>query len=122
MIYGIPTGDKFEVDFLGRDGQVLFHFNVRFHEKKVVRNAQINGEWGVEEREGSFPFKKDTAFDLVIQNQPYSIQIFINNQRYATFAHRVANPRSDYHAIRVQGNVDLTGLEVTYPHHGTVEY
>ncbi|KAI6175991.1 Galectin [Aphelenchoides bicaudatus] len=111
LIYGTPTGsDRFDVDFLGRDGQILFHLSIRLHEKKVVRNAQINGEWGVEEREGAFPFKKDLAFDLVIQNQPYSIQIFINNKRYATFAHRVADPRHEYHAIRITGDVDLTGL------------
>jgi hypothetical protein len=101
LVYGIPTGDKFEINFLGHDGQILFHLNVRLHEKKVVRNSCLHGEWGVEEREGTFPFKKDVAFDLVIQNQPYSIQIFINGKRYGTFAHRVANPRHDYHAIRV---------------------
>lgn len=47
LIYGIPTGDRFEIDFLGHDGQILFHLNVRLHEKKVVRNACLNGEWGV---------------------------------------------------------------------------
>jgi hypothetical protein len=122
LIYGIPTGDRFEIDFLGRDGQILFHYNARLHEKKVIRNAQINGEWGNEEREGVFPFKKDIAFDLVIQNQPYSIQIFINNKRFATFAHRTQDPKHDYYAIRVSGDLDLTGLEVTYPHHHTLEY
>jgi len=119
MVYGIPTGKDFEINFLGHNGEILFHLNVRMGEKHVVRNTNLSGEWGPEEREGVFPFKKDTAFDLVIQNQPYSIQIFVNNKRFATFAHRTRNPRQDYHALRIAGELDLTGLEVTFPHSGT---
>jgi len=122
LINGIPTGDRFEIDFIGRDESILFHYNVRLNEKKVIRNSFINGVWGTEEREGVFPFKKDTAFDLVIQNQPYSVQIFVNGNRIGTFAHRTSNPRHDYHKIRVSGTVDLTGLEVTYPHHEAHPY
>jgi len=123
MVYGIPTGKDFEINFLGHNGEILFHYKVLMSDKHVVRNANLHGEWGPEEREGVFPFKKDTAFDLVIQNQPYSIQTFVNNKRFATFAHRTSNPRQDYHALRISGDVDLTGIEVTYPHsHTTREY
>lgn len=44
---------------------------------KVVRNSQIGGTWGTEEREGPFPFKKNIGFDLVIYNEAYSIQVIV---------------------------------------------
>uniref|UniRef100_A0A0R3RS70 Galectin n=1 Tax=Elaeophora elaphi TaxID=1147741 RepID=A0A0R3RS70_9BILA len=93
-LYGIPKGERFEVDF-------------------VVRNAQIGDVWGQEEREGSFPFKKDIGTDIFFHNAPYSIQIFVNGKRYGTFAHRTSNPGEDYKAVRVAGDFELTGIEFT---------
>jgi len=37
-------------------GDILFHFNPRRSEMKVVRNALTNGSWGAEERIGGWPF------------------------------------------------------------------
>ncbi|KAI6192943.1 Galectin [Aphelenchoides fujianensis] len=87
LINGIPTGDRFEIDFIDRHGNILFHLNPRLHEKK-----------------------------------PYSIQIFINGKRFGTFAHRTADPKHDYHAIRCAGDFELTGLEISAPHGQTYEY
>lgn len=112
-VYAIPKGERFEIDFLARNGDMLFHFNPRFKEKKVVRNAQVGGAWGNEEREGTFPFKKDIATDIVFYNEPYSIQVFIDGQRFCTFAHRTSRPGEDYVALRVGGDLELTGLEFT---------
>lgn len=42
---------------------------------QVVRNAEIGKVWGQEEREGTFPFKKDIGTDIVFYNEPYSIQV-----------------------------------------------
>lgn len=111
LLYGMPTGKKFEINLIGGNGDVLLHFNPRFKETAVIRNSSIGGTWGQEEREGGFPFKKDIAFDLVLVNEPYSIQIFIDNQRFGTFAHRTANPAFDYKGIRIDGELELTGLE-----------
>jgi len=114
LIYGMPNGKSFSVNFLGRNGDILFHFNPRFNENAVVRNSSTNGSWGNEEREGGFPFKKDIAFDLVIVNEAYSIQIFVDNQRFGTFAHRTPNPAMDYTGISVEGELELTGLEFSH--------
>jgi hypothetical protein len=111
-IYGIPQGDRFEVNFLGANGDILFYFNPRLGEKHVVRNSCIAGQWGNEEREGPFPFKKEIGFDLVIVNEPYSIQVFVDQQRIGTFAHRTNSPQSDYVSLRIDGKVELTGLEL----------
>jgi len=114
FIYGEPKGD-FSVNFLGQNKEdIHFHFNPRFSEKKVVRNnfSNTSGAWGNEEREGEFTFKKGQGFDLVIQNEPYSLQIFINDHRFGTFAHR-ANPDHDYKALSISGEVEITGVEVS---------
>lgn len=111
-LYGIPKGERFEVNLVGLNGDILFHFNPRFGDKQVVRNSSIGGQWGNEEREGPFPFKKDVGFDLVIVNEPYSIQLFVDDQRIGTYAHRTGNPDGDYAALRIAGDVELTGVEL----------
>ncbi|KAM3729017.1 Surfeit locus protein [Dirofilaria immitis] len=100
-LYGIPKGERFEVNFVAENGDILFHFNPRFKEKKIVRNAKIGDVWGEEEREGIFPFKKDIGTDIVFHNEPYSIQIFVDGKRYGTFAHRTSNPHNDYVRLQV---------------------
>lgn len=110
-LYVIPKGDRFNVDLIARNGDILFHFNPRFDQNKVVRNACKGGAWGNEEREGPFPFKKDCGFDLTIVNEPYSIQIFYNNEQLGTYSHRTQNPAEDYIGIRIGGDAEITGIE-----------
>lgn len=111
MVYGTPTGNRFEINFVAANGNILFHFNPRIDEGVVVRNSEVGSEWQKEEREGGNPFKKGTAFDLVIVNEPYSIQVFVDNKRFATFAHRTGSPSHDYAICRIDGELELTGLE-----------
>jgi len=110
-IYGIPKGD-FNVNFVGATDDMLFHFNPRFSETQVVRNSQINGDWGNEEREGKFPFKKNVSFDLAIHNEPYSIQVYLNGEHYCSYAHR-ANPSGDYKSLKINGELEVTGVEIS---------
>lgn len=114
FLYGKPTGKRFEINLYGRNNDILFHYNPRFSEKQVVRNAQVGGTWGNEEREGTFPFKKNIGFDLVILNEPYSIQIFHNNERVGTFSHRTSDPNRDYVRLGISGDLELTGLEFSH--------
>ncbi|CAI4229159.1 unnamed protein product [Auanema sp. JU1783] len=102
-MYGIPKGDKWNLDLLGQNGDILLHFNPRFKEKAIVRNSHRNGFWDNEEREGHFPFHKNEGFSLTIVNEPYSIQ------------HRTANPSTDYVGLRLDGEVEVTGIE--FSHH-----
>lgn len=44
---------------------VVFHFNPRFHEQTIVRNSNIDGRWGPEERGGDFPFVQGRRFEVV---------------------------------------------------------
>lgn len=44
---------------------VVFHFNPRFNEQTIVRNSNIDGRWGPEERGGGFPFVQGRRFEVV---------------------------------------------------------
>ncbi|MFH4973884.1 hypothetical protein AB6A40_000593, partial [Gnathostoma spinigerum] len=112
---GTPK-DNFSFNLLSRNGDILFHFNPRFNEKKIVRNSCKNGMWENEEREGAFPFKKNIGFDLVFHNQPYAMQIYFDGQRILTFAHRCSDPKRDYVAVRVEGNLEIVALEFDTSH------
>nr|CDJ84613.1 Galectin domain containing protein [Haemonchus contortus] len=111
VLYGIPKGERWNLDLLGRDGDILFHFNPRFKDKQIVRNSYKSGVWAKEEREGPFPFEKEHGFDLTIQNEPYSMQIFVNSEQIGTFAHRTEDPVNDYIGMRIDGEIEITSIE-----------
>lgn len=117
IVRGMPKGKRFVVNFIGSNNDMLFHFNPRFDDPTsgnvVVRNSNV-GTWGKEEREGDFLFEKEKTFDLVFINEPYSIQMFIDNKRYGSYAHRTTNPGEDYVRISVTGDLELTGLEFSH--------
>uniref|UniRef100_A0A915MVW7 Galectin n=1 Tax=Meloidogyne javanica TaxID=6303 RepID=A0A915MVW7_MELJA len=113
FVYSIAKGD-FSVNFVGANGDFLFHLNPRFGEKQIIRGSQKNGTWGEEEREGKFPLKKGEAVDIAIHNEPFSIQVFINGSHYCSFAHRVEDPNNEYKFLRVEGDIELTGVEVSH--------
>ncbi len=54
---------RFHVDLV-RGHDVVFHFNPRFYENSVVRNTQLGGCWGPEERDGGFPFVQGRQFEV----------------------------------------------------------
>lgn len=112
LIFACPEkkAKRFNINLLKRNGDIALHFNPRFDEKAVVRNALENGEWGNEEREGKIPFEKGVGFDLAIKNEPYAFQITINGERFCSFAHR-----TDPHniaGIQIQGDLEITGIQI----------
>ncbi|CAI5441466.1 unnamed protein product [Caenorhabditis angaria] len=123
VVYATPEkkAKKFNINLLKKNGDIALHFNPRFDEKgglicakpipgSVVRNSLISGEWGNEEREGKNPFEKNVGFDLEIRNEEFAFQIFVNGERFASYAHRV-DPH-DIAGIQIQGDIELTGIQV----------
>ncbi|TKR73607.1 hypothetical protein L596_020901 [Steinernema carpocapsae] len=108
-VSGNASGD-FSINLLNHQNERIFHFNPRFSEKKVVRNADLNGTWGQEEREGKFPFHKNEGFDVTIVNEPYAIQVYVNDQQFCAFSHRTHNPMDDYVGLSIEGKVELTSV------------
>uniref|UniRef100_A0A7E4W224 Galectin n=1 Tax=Panagrellus redivivus TaxID=6233 RepID=A0A7E4W224_PANRE len=112
LVFGTPEkkAKSFNINLLRRNGDISLHFNPRFNEKHIIRNALQAGEWGNEEREGKLPLEKGVGFDLVIVNENYGYQIFINNERFATFAHR--DDPNDITGLQIQGDVEVTGIQI----------
>jgi len=112
LIYGTPEkkGKRFHINLLRKNGDIALHFNPRFDEKHIIRNSLINNEWGNEEREGKLPLEKGVGFDLKIVNEEYAFQIFLNEDRYATFAHRL-EPH-DLNGLQIGGDVEITGIQI----------
>uniref|UniRef100_A0A183BTD8 Galectin n=1 Tax=Globodera pallida TaxID=36090 RepID=A0A183BTD8_GLOPA len=112
LVFGTPEkkGKRFHINLLKKNGDIAIHLNPRFDEKAIVRNSLIAGEWGNEEREGKIPLEKGIGFDLKVINEEYAFQIFINDERYATYAHRV-EPH-DLHGLQIGGDVEITGIQI----------
>ncbi|KAJ1354890.1 32 kDa beta-galactoside-binding lectin lec-3 [Parelaphostrongylus tenuis] len=113
---------RFNINLLKKNGDIALHLNPRFNEKGkgficgkgkpgcVIRNSLVNGEWGNEEREGKNPFEKGVGFDLEIKNEEYAFQIFVNGERFASYAHRI-DPR-EVGGLQIQGDIELTGIQL----------
>ncbi|KAK6735218.1 hypothetical protein RB195_018411 [Necator americanus] len=124
VIYGTPEkkAKKFNINLLKKNGDIALHFNPRFDEKAkgficgkikpgcVIRNSLVNGEWGNEEREGKNPFEKGVGFDLEVKNEEYAFQIFVNGERFASYAHRI-DPH-EIGGLQIHGDVELTGIQI----------
>jgi len=127
LIYGIPEkkAKRFNINLLKKNGDIALHLNIRFDEKApkqiflcgskqrpgvVVRNSLLSGVWGKEEREGKQPFERAVGFDVEIKNEEYAFQVFVNGERFATFAHRI-DPH-EIGGLQIQGDVEITGIQI----------
>jgi hypothetical protein len=112
LIYGTPEkkGKRFHINLLKKNGDIALHFNPRFDEKHIIRNSLISNEWGNEEREGKLPLEKGVGFDLKIVNEEYAFQVFLNDERYCTYAHRL-EPH-DLNGLQIGGDVEITGIQI----------
>ncbi|XP_035826037.1 uncharacterized protein LOC101856665 isoform X2 [Aplysia californica] len=71
---------------------VAFHFNPRFSGEDSIRNTLECGDWGEEEREQpNFPFEPEDRFEINILRLPDAYRVFVNQQLYVDYAHRI-NP------------------------------
>ncbi|VDN50599.1 unnamed protein product [Dracunculus medinensis] len=112
LIFATPEkkAKRFHINLLKKNGDIALHFNPRFDEKTILRNSLINGEWGNEEREGKNILEKGIGFDLEIKNEEYAFQIFINGERFATYAHRL-DPH-EINGLQIGGDVEVTGIQM----------
>uniref|UniRef100_A0A915I6S5 Galectin n=1 Tax=Romanomermis culicivorax TaxID=13658 RepID=A0A915I6S5_ROMCU len=76
----------------------------------VVRNSFLNNTWGTEEAEGKFPFQSDQCFEVMIVNEPYAFQCFINGVQFCAFAHR--NDPNSVKGLKIEGDIELHGVHV----------
>lgn len=112
LLSGVPEkkAERFSINLVTSTGDIAIQVNPRFKQKEVVRNAKKSGEWGNEEKESTFPFKHENVFDLVIVNESYSFQVFVNDEQLCTFAHRMEP--SSIAGLQVDGEVELHSIMV----------
>ncbi|KAF5890627.1 galectin-3-like [Clarias magur] len=106
-IVGAPIlgGDRFQVDLL-KGADVVFHFNPRFSEQTIVRNSNLSGYWGPEEREGGFPFIQGQQFELKILVEEDVYKVAVDGAHILEYEHR-AGGMEQVTLLRVCGDVNL---------------
>uniref|UniRef100_A0AC35TVN2 Galectin n=1 Tax=Rhabditophanes sp. KR3021 TaxID=114890 RepID=A0AC35TVN2_9BILA len=102
---------QFKVDFNNSSNDIIFHFNVRFNEKAVVRNSCINGVWQKEERaEKEFPFHHGAIFTLDFIAHPDHVEVKKDGEHFIKFVYR-----DNYHnvvSMDVDGDIELHHVAV----------
>uniref|UniRef100_A0A0N5B0W9 Galectin n=1 Tax=Syphacia muris TaxID=451379 RepID=A0A0N5B0W9_9BILA len=63
-ISGLSKGKCISFGFYDVNDNCVFLISIRFNEKAVVRNTQIDHRWGKEERDGGFPIRPKHLYDI----------------------------------------------------------
>ncbi|KAM8952254.1 galectin-4-like [Pelodytes ibericus] len=106
----IPLGaQRFHINLkVTTTNDIALHFNPRMGENSVVRNSQLRGSWGHEERSQPFnPFMPGQYFDISIRCGPARFKIFVNGQHFCDFAHRLPSFQM-IDGLEIGGNVVLS--------------
>ncbi|XP_035889261.1 galectin-9-like isoform X7 [Phyllostomus discolor] len=107
----LPSAQRFHINL--RSGtDIAFHLNPRFNENAVVRNTQINGSWGPEERglPQAMPFSRGQAFLVWIMCEGHCFKVAVNGQHLFDYYHRLKNLPS-INNLEVGGDLQLTHVQ-----------
>ncbi|KAI1893402.1 hypothetical protein AGOR_G00123360 [Albula goreensis] len=105
-----PTAKRFNIN-LRFAGGIVFHFNPRMDESVVVRNSQLGGRWGTEERSGGMPFYRGQAFMITIMCDPQHYRVMVNGAHMFTYIHR-HSALQQIDVLEVDGDISLTYVQV----------
>uniref|UniRef100_A0A3Q1FEW7 Galectin n=1 Tax=Acanthochromis polyacanthus TaxID=80966 RepID=A0A3Q1FEW7_9TELE len=101
----VPGANRFSVDFM-KGSDDVFHFNPRFPEQTIVRNSNLGGYWGPEEREGGFPFVQGQRFELKILVEEDMFKVAVDGNHLLEYEHRVGG-LEEVTLLRIQGDIVL---------------
>ncbi|KRX44687.1 Galectin-4, partial [Trichinella murrelli] len=104
----LPTA--FEIDFLaGEDIALRSKFN--FDDQIIVRNARVNGKWGVEEqRSYCFPFVPQYHEDFEITCDEKRFAVRAGDLHLYSFLHRIEPYLID--TMRISGDVKIIKIRI----------
>lgn len=89
------------------------HFNPRFPENCVVRNAMIEGKWGHEETDGGMPLAKGQEFTLKFVCDADEFTIYVNEKLFTSFRCRL--PMESVISIGIWGKLQPFKLTIESP-------
>ncbi|CAL1575337.1 unnamed protein product [Knipowitschia caucasica] len=101
----VPGADRFQVDLI-KGSDVVFHLNPRFPENTIVRNSNLGGFWGPEERDGYFPFVQGQRFELKILVDEDEFKVAVDGTHLLEYEHRVGG-LEEVTLLRIMGDVVL---------------
>lgn len=111
----IPCPKRFEVNFVvgqaidpynGLQSDIAFHFNPRFNQKQVVRNARQIMIWGKEEvLPHHMPLTVGAPFDLLFLVELSGFKVAVNGKHFIDFKHRI--PLTAANLLHIAGDVVL---------------
>ncbi|XP_005402983.2 PREDICTED: galectin-5-like [Chinchilla lanigera] len=92
---------------------IAFHLNPRFNENTVVRNTQIRGSWGSEERSlpVNIPFIPGHSFKVEIICEAHCYRVAVDGQHLLEYTHRIKDLAA-INALEVTGDIKLTDVQV----------
>ncbi|XP_006901140.1 PREDICTED: galectin-4 [Elephantulus edwardii] len=108
-----PSAQSFIINFrVGGTGDVALHINPRLNERAVVRNSNLNGSWGPEERNVSYnPFGPGQFFDLSIRCGMDRFKVYANGQHLFDFSHRLTAFQM-VDTLEIKGDVTLSYVQM----------
>ncbi|XP_023700648.1 galectin-9-like [Paramormyrops kingsleyae] len=101
---------RFDIKLCCKEG-VAFLFKPKFKDGVVVRNSQLKGSWGREERSGAMPFCQGQAFVITITSNSECYTVFVNGAQLFEYQHRYKCLESvDF--LDVNGDTSVIFVEV----------
>ncbi|XP_050783809.1 galectin-4-like isoform X2 [Gopherus flavomarginatus] len=91
-------------------GNIALNINPRLRERALVRNTQMHGMWGSEERHlSTLPFMPGQAFQMEIMNTRNCYQVSVNGLRVFDYVHRI--PANQVDQLQIAGDVTLSYVQ-----------
>jgi len=90
---------------------IPFHFNVRFDQGTVVRNAFQYSTWGSEEVSRDMPFYPGQHYEVMILAEPAHYKVAVNGVHFISFGHR--QPMSSVNTFVVEGSISVDRIQFT---------
>uniref|UniRef100_A0A8C6Y4Q3 Galectin n=1 Tax=Naja naja TaxID=35670 RepID=A0A8C6Y4Q3_NAJNA len=104
------NAEGFRVDFAcgkSDEADILFHFNPRFGQGRVVLNTYQSGRWGNEQHH-QMPFQKGKHFEAIFIVNEAEYQVLVNGNRLCSYKHRITPQFLKF--INFFGNLQLQSL------------
>ncbi|KAM5308396.1 galectin-9-like isoform 2-T2 [Glossophaga mutica] len=107
----LPSAQRMHIS-LHCGSDIAFHLNPHFDQNIVVRNTQINGSWGPEERglPRAMPFSRGQGFLVWILCEDTGFKVAVNGQHLFNYNHRVKDLPA-INNLEVGGDIQLTHVQ-----------